>query len=76
MACLLPAYHHLLSTEEMASTSINTQSRPPLSAHCIFKCSSYLEEAPAEALQSSFFWLLASIDKTLSYCLLKGFVYG
>lgn len=64
MVCLLPAYHHLLGTEEVASTSSNTQSWPPLSAHSIFKCSSYLEEASCEALQSSFFWLLAPIDKT------------
>lgn len=67
MACLLPTYHHLLSIEELASTSNNTQSWPPLSTHTIFKCSSYLEGASCETLQSSFFWLLASIHKTLLF---------
>lgn len=67
MACLLPTYHHLLGVEELASTSTNTQSWPPLSTHSIFKHSACLEGASCEALQSSFTWLLASIHKTLIF---------
>lgn len=33
MACLLATCHHLLGIEELASTSNNTQSWPPLSTH-------------------------------------------
>lgn len=52
MACLLPTYHHLLSIEELSSTSNNTQSWPPLSTPSIFK---QLEEHPVKLCKAAAF---------------------
>lgn len=67
MTCLLPTYNHLLSIEELAFTSINTQSWSSLSTHSIYKHFSYSEGTSCGALQNSFFWLLASIHKALPF---------
>lgn len=67
MTCLLPTYNQLLSIEESASPSINTQSLSSLSTHSIYKHFPYSEGASCGALQSSFFWLLASIHKALPF---------
>lgn len=67
MTCLLPTYNHLLSIEELAFTSINTQSWSSLSTCSVYKYFSYSEGASCGALQSSFFWLLVSIHKALPF---------